>query len=88
MCTHYDGASGGLTVDVLVSQVEDQCGGAIKEPEHTDTHKELCRGGEVALQEGLVGCTAATCRYVIRVLRQPAGRQRRERGRRSFQQVL
>lgn len=55
MCTHYDGAASGLAVDALVAQVEDQCGGAVKEPKHTDAHKELCRRGEVTLQVGVTG---------------------------------
>ncbi len=58
--THYDGTAGALAVDTLVAEVEDQCGSAIKEPKHTDTHKELCRGGEVALKVGLIGWTAVT----------------------------
>lgn len=67
MCTHYNGAAACLAVDGLVAQVEDQCGGAVKEAKHTDTHKELCRGGEVALQVGCIACTAATWRNIIGV---------------------
>lgn len=60
MCTHYDRTAACLAVDGLVAQVEDQCGGAIQEPKHTNTHEELCRGGEVALQVGCIACTAGT----------------------------
>lgn len=66
MFTYYDGAASGLAVDVLVAQVEDQRGGAIKEPKHTDTHKELCGGRVVALQEGL-GFTAITHWHTVRL---------------------
>lgn len=60
LCTHYDGTTAGLAVDSLVAQVEDQCGSAIKESKHTNTHKELSRGGEVTLKEDLFGFTAIT----------------------------
>lgn len=71
---------------MLVAQVEDQRGGAIEEPEHADAHKELRRGGEVPLQEGVVALAAVTGLYVIRVSWQPAGRWRE--GRRSFQRTI
>lgn len=85
MCTHYDGPAGGLAVHVLVAQVEDQCGSAIKESKHPNTHKELCRGGEVALQVGVIGRAAIAKRYLVRVIRQPEGRKT---GRRHFKQWL
>lgn len=41
MCTYYDGTTTGLTVDLLVPQVENQCGGAIKKPKNPDTDEEF-----------------------------------------------
>lgn len=76
--THYDGAAAGLAVDVLVTQVEDQRGSAIKKAEHAHTHEELRRGGEVALQVGHVGWSGVTRRYLVGVRRQPEGTHRGE----------
>lgn len=70
MCTHYDGTTAGLQVDAPVAQVDYECGGAIKEGKHTNTHKELCWRGEVALQIGL-SARAVTQRWTIRFHCQP-----------------
>lgn len=80
MCTHYDGTPGGLAVDILVAQIEDQCGGAIKEPKHTNRHKKLCRGGEVALQVGHIELSPVTYRELIWFRWQPDGRWRDREG--------
>lgn len=52
--THYEGTTGVLTIDMLVTQVENQRGGAVEETKHAHTHKELCRGGKVSLEEGVI----------------------------------
>lgn len=50
MCTYNDGTTICLAVDTLVAQVEDQSSGAVQEAKHTDTDKELSRGGVVTLE--------------------------------------
>lgn len=72
VCTHYHGASSALAVDALVSQVEDERGGAVQEAKDADAHKELGRRGEVALQEARDGA-AITRRQRVGVGVQPAG---------------
>lgn len=61
VCTHYNGAASCLAIDALVAEVEDQHASAIKEPKHTDAHKELRRRGEVALQKSLCFSAIACC---------------------------
>lgn len=63
--THNDGATSGLAVKILVAKVEDKCCSAVQESKHTNTNKELSRGREIALQEGLCGLTAVTCWDVV-----------------------
>lgn len=72
MCAHDHGASSCLAVDVLVSQVEDESGDAVKEGEDADAHEELSRRGEVALQVDL-GLTAVAQWHFIGGGKQPAG---------------
>lgn len=71
MCTHDHGASRCLPIDALVSQVEDESGGAVKEAKDADAHEELGRRGEIALQKGFA-FTAVTCQ-LKGVGIQPAG---------------
>lgn len=64
VCTHYNGAASCLPIDALVAEVEDQRANTIKERKHTDAYKELCRRGEVTLQESL-SCSAIALWYGI-----------------------
>lgn len=73
VCTHDDGASSCLAIDVLVPQVEDESGDAVKEGEDTDADEELGRRGEIALQKGFRCFTAVTRWQLVGVRKQPAG---------------
>lgn len=73
MCTHDYGASSRLAIDALVSQVEDESGGAVKEGEDADAHEELGRRGEIALQKVFDCLTAVACWQLVGVRKQPAG---------------
>lgn len=70
-CTHYDGPTGVPSVHALVAQIQNERGCAVKESEHTNTHKELSRRRVVALQEGVAEPSAVTQRYFVPRSMQP-----------------
>lgn len=75
-CSHkqvYDRSTARLPVYILEAQVQDKCRSGVQKCKHTDTDKELCRGGEVSLQVQLRWCRLVTWWDGVWISRQPEG---------------